>query len=163
MIQHIHTNPKFRPWREDALRHGFASALSLPLLAEGVPYAALVILAGEADAFNQTEVTLLEELAEGLSYGIRALKLKRERKKEKEEQRLLIAVIEQGSEGVLTCDADGTIQYPDPTQIHQVIMNLCTNAADAMREIGGELDIQLEEVSFIPEEGAGIRSPGQGR
>ena len=31
----------------------------------------------------------------------------------------------------------------DPTQIHQVLMNLCTNAAYALRESGGLLDIQL--------------------
>ena len=31
----------------------------------------------------------------------------------------------------------------DPTQIHQVLMNLCTNAAYALRERGGLLDIQL--------------------
>jgi len=31
----------------------------------------------------------------------------------------------------------------DPTQIHQVLMNLCTNAAHAMREKGGILNIQL--------------------
>jgi CheY-like chemotaxis protein len=31
----------------------------------------------------------------------------------------------------------------DPTQIHQVLMNLCTNAAHAMRDKGGILDIQL--------------------
>ena len=34
----------------------------------------------------------------------------------------------------------------DPTQIHQVIINLCTNAAHAMRERGGELSVSLEDV-----------------
>ena len=34
----------------------------------------------------------------------------------------------------------------DPTQIHQVIMNLCTNAAHAMRESGGVLEVLLEGV-----------------
>jgi len=34
----------------------------------------------------------------------------------------------------------------DPTQIHQVIMNLCTNAAHAMREKGGVLEVSLEGV-----------------
>jgi PAS domain S-box-containing protein len=34
----------------------------------------------------------------------------------------------------------------DPTQIHQVLMNLCTNAAHAMRESGGLLQIDLSEV-----------------
>ena len=33
----------------------------------------------------------------------------------------------------------------DPTQIHQVIMNLCTNAYHAMRETGGVLDVSLED------------------
>ncbi|MEE4264470.1 MAG: substrate-binding domain-containing protein [Desulfobacteraceae bacterium] len=34
----------------------------------------------------------------------------------------------------------------DPTQIHQVIMNLCTNAAHAMRAKGGQLNIDLSDV-----------------
>ncbi|MGD8266805.1 MAG: response regulator [Desulfobacterales bacterium] len=35
----------------------------------------------------------------------------------------------------------------DPTQMHQVLMNLGTNAGHAMRERGGTLTIELEEVS----------------
>jgi PAS domain S-box-containing protein len=34
----------------------------------------------------------------------------------------------------------------DPTQVHQVVMNLCTNAYHAMRERGGDLDVSLSEV-----------------
>jgi CheY-like chemotaxis protein len=34
----------------------------------------------------------------------------------------------------------------DPTQIHQVVMNLCTNASHAMRKTGGRLEVSLEEV-----------------
>ncbi len=34
----------------------------------------------------------------------------------------------------------------DPTQIHQIIMNLCTNAFHAMRENGGILEISLKDV-----------------
>ncbi|MFH1842004.1 MAG: ATP-binding protein [bacterium] len=36
----------------------------------------------------------------------------------------------------------------EPTQIHQVIMNLCTNAAQAMEQQGGRLDIALDEVNL---------------
>jgi PAS domain S-box-containing protein len=36
----------------------------------------------------------------------------------------------------------------DPTQIHQVMMNLCTNAAHAMREKGGLLKIELSDVEL---------------
>jgi PAS domain S-box-containing protein len=43
------------------------------------------------------------------------------------------------------CDAQCMV-FADPTQIHQVLMNLCTNAAHAMREKGGVLSVSLEEV-----------------
>ncbi|MDQ5987612.1 MAG: Sensor histidine kinase RcsC [Syntrophus sp. SKADARSKE-3] len=38
------------------------------------------------------------------------------------------------------------IVVADPTQIHQVLMNLCTNAAYAMRTKGGVLSVSLSEV-----------------
>jgi PAS domain S-box-containing protein len=38
----------------------------------------------------------------------------------------------------------------DATQVHQVIMNLCTNAAHAMREKGGILEVSLSEVAVDP-------------
>jgi len=40
----------------------------------------------------------------------------------------------------------------DPTQIHQVIMNLCTNAAQSMQEAGGVLEILLTPVSLDTED-----------
>ncbi|MEZ4526221.1 MAG: response regulator [Desulfobacterales bacterium] len=43
----------------------------------------------------------------------------------------------------------------DPTQIHQVMMNLCTNAYHAMREKGGILSIQVRETE-IPDEDSGF-------
>jgi PAS domain S-box-containing protein len=46
----------------------------------------------------------------------------------------------------------------DPTQLHQVVMNLCTNAAHAMRESGGVLSIGLEDVA-VDERFAGLH-PG---
>ena len=36
----------------------------------------------------------------------------------------------------------------DPTQIHQIIMNLCTNAYQAMRQTGGVLSVTLEETTI---------------
>lgn len=42
-------------------------------------------------------------------------------------------------------DTDGTV-LADPTQIHQLIMNLCTNAYHAMLDSGGVLSISLHEI-----------------
>ncbi|MGD9212663.1 MAG: ATP-binding protein, partial [Desulfobacteraceae bacterium] len=41
-----------------------------------------------------------------------------------------------------------SIVMADPTQIHQVIMNLCTNASHAMQKTGGEMEISLTEVEI---------------
>jgi len=38
----------------------------------------------------------------------------------------------------------------DPTQIHQVLMNLCSNAEHAMRETGGILEVRLERLELEP-------------
>ncbi len=43
----------------------------------------------------------------------------------------------------------------DPTHVHQVLMNLCTNAAHAMQDRGGLLEINLTDVSLSPESDMG--------
>ena len=40
----------------------------------------------------------------------------------------------------------------DPTQMHQIIMNLCTNAAHAMKEAGGTLRIELANIELVKDE-----------
>ncbi|MDO9040887.1 MAG: PAS domain S-box protein [Desulfocapsaceae bacterium] len=40
----------------------------------------------------------------------------------------------------------------DPTQIHQILMNLCTNAYHAMRETGGELGVSLSVVELTTQD-----------
>ncbi len=51
----------------------------------------------------------------------------------------------------------------DQTQIHQVLINLCTNAAHAMREKGGVLEVSLKNIEI--DEGSAIHhhdlSPGK--
>ncbi len=38
--------------------------------------------------------------------------------------------------------------FADPVQMHQILMNLCTNAAHAMRDKGGTLDIRVSKISL---------------
>jgi PAS domain S-box-containing protein len=41
----------------------------------------------------------------------------------------------------------------DPTEIHQIIMNLCTNSAHAMRDKGGVLEVEISSMNIGAEQG----------
>ncbi len=53
--------------------------------------------------------------------------------------------------------------YADTTQIHQIIINLCTNAAHAMREKGGILSIDLDNVDIDSRFSSGIPDLNEGQ
>ncbi|MEW6657114.1 MAG: PAS domain S-box protein [Thermodesulfobacteriota bacterium] len=56
-------------------------------------------------------------------------------------------------------DRSGAV-LADPTQIHQVIMNLCTNACQAMQERGGVLEVTLDNTLLGDyEAGASLQLP----
>jgi signal transduction histidine kinase/ActR/RegA family two-component response regulator len=70
----------------------------------------------------------------------------------KEALKLLRATIPSSIE--IECDIDNTCGpiRGNPTQIHQVIMNLCTNAYHAMQESGGKLEVSLKEIHISYEQ-----------
>lgn len=72
---------EFASWREAALAQGYASVVALPLLSQGEVFGAITIDATEADAFDQAEIRLLEEMAGDLAFGIRTLRNRREQER----------------------------------------------------------------------------------
>lgn len=115
IFHNLLTNPLYRPWREAVEKCGYTSCIALPLIENGKTFGSLVIFDEEPHAFNNEEVQLLEELAEDLSYGIQGLHLKEESTREIEERFMLATVMDQTSDGVITFDADGVIQYINPS------------------------------------------------
>lgn len=79
LCQNTQTDPGFAPWRESARRHGFGSTIALPLIVDGRCIGALAIYAQATDAFDTGEQLLLADLANDLSFGIAALRLRAER------------------------------------------------------------------------------------
>jgi len=79
VVQNILTEPRYKPWQEEASQRGYAAAIALPLLAYQQPFGALNIYATEPDAFDAAEMRLLVELTEDLSYGLVALRNRRDR------------------------------------------------------------------------------------
>jgi signal transduction histidine kinase len=53
-------------------------------------------------------------------------------------------------------DQDAGLILADPTQIHQILMNLCTNAFHAMEEAGGILSLSLKKKVLSQEDLVGV-------
>jgi len=84
IIRNIQTDPRYAPWRAEALKRGYASSIALPLIINTQPLGALNIYAAEPDAFDMEEVKLLTNLANDLSYGIATLRARAERSRAEE-------------------------------------------------------------------------------
>lgn len=76
MCRNMPTDPAFKPWRQDAIKRGYASSIALPLISDGKTFGALTIYSREPDPFSDDEVNLLTELADDLAYGIAAIRLR---------------------------------------------------------------------------------------
>ena len=125
VFHNLLTNPLYGPWRDAAEKCGYASCVALPLIEDGRVFGSLVIFDENPDAFDKEELELLEELAGDLSYGIKALRLKAESKREIDERLMLAAVMDQTSDGVIIFNATGIIQYLNPS-----FVELCGIPAD---------------------------------
>jgi PAS domain S-box-containing protein len=76
MCRNMFTDPNFAPWREQAIKRGYASSIVLPLMAEGRAFGAINIYSKDADPFSDDAVKLLSELADDLALGITTLRLR---------------------------------------------------------------------------------------
>jgi PAS domain S-box len=112
--QNFLSNPNIAPWRESALLRGYQSSIALPLQNEGFTIGALTIYSALPDAFDEGELQLLQELANDLTFGITALRVRVERKKAEDLNRQLSRIVEQTEDTVVVTNCDGIIEYVNP-------------------------------------------------
>lgn len=97
------------PWREAGLKHGYRSAIALPLKGEGGnTFGVLSIYSDEISAFSAEEQRLLEELANDLAFGIVTLR-RREEHNRAEEQIRIAATAFEAQEGIIITDVEQKI------------------------------------------------------
>jgi PAS domain S-box-containing protein len=85
----MHNDPRFAPWRAQALERGYASSIVLPLLYDGQAFGALNIYSKDKNPFSDgDELKLLVELASDFSHGIMLLRMRATAKRAEEALRL---------------------------------------------------------------------------
>jgi len=93
VCRHIDSDPDFSPWREAAHRGGYGSSVALPLLLESHCAGALCVYAARPDAFDQSELALLTELAADLAFGLTALRARAELQRQRQQLQRLAQIV----------------------------------------------------------------------
>ncbi len=130
----VQGDPAYASVKELMARRGFASNLALPLLERKKVIGAISIHAAEADAFDEAEVTLLQELANDLAYGIVTLRTREERNRialaHERDAAILRKSLEDGIQAIAA-----TVEMRDPyTSGHQ--QRVARLAVALAKEIG---------------------------
>jgi PAS domain S-box-containing protein len=74
ICKNMQIDPKFKPWREEAIKRGYASSIVLPIFLNDQVIGALTIYSKETNPFS--EIKLLQELADDISFGLTTLRLR---------------------------------------------------------------------------------------
>lgn len=90
LVKDVRSDPNFAPWREEAIRRGYAACVALPLCAEDGVIGALTVCAPVEDAFDDQEVAVLEQLASDLAFGVVSMRGRAERVRAERELQAII-------------------------------------------------------------------------
>ncbi|MBF0422994.1 MAG: GAF domain-containing protein [Magnetococcales bacterium] len=112
LARNILNDPFFAPWRAQALAHGYASSLAVPLLMETRVIGTLNIYATEPDAFDEDEQRFLNDLTNHVSLGIQSFR-------QDLHARRLLAAMEQTRDMILISDQQGLVQYANQAFLAQ--------------------------------------------
>jgi PAS domain S-box-containing protein len=84
------TDPVFAPWRDEAVRRGYASSIAVPLLEGETAFGAITIYSSDPDPFSDEEVKLLADLTDDLALGITTLRLRTAHAEAEREREILL-------------------------------------------------------------------------
>jgi PAS domain S-box-containing protein len=111
VFRNIVSDPRFSPWRDEAMKRGYASAVGLPLCSEDRCIGGLSIYASESDAFDAAEIELLMGLADDMAYGITAIRTRLERSRSREflieSEKRYRTLFNSASDAIFVCHCDG--------------------------------------------------------
>ena len=78
IVKNNSSSPIFRSFRDEAVKRGYKSTISIPLIHSKKTIGSLNIYAGTNDCFKSSEIKILKEVTNDIAIGIRSLRYKNE-------------------------------------------------------------------------------------
>jgi PAS domain S-box-containing protein len=109
--QSMKNDERFKPWREEALKRGYESSISLPLKIDAKVIGVLTLYSTESTVPSEEEVKLLSELANDFSQGIKILRIRKEKEQAEAELQRQAALIDLSPDAIFVRNLDGAISF----------------------------------------------------
>jgi PAS domain S-box-containing protein len=84
VMRDIASDPRYKPWREEAMKRGYASSAAVPLVYDDKVFGALNVYAALSDAFDEEEIGLLVEVGQDIAFALHNIEVEEERKQAEE-------------------------------------------------------------------------------
>lgn len=144
IVQNVLNDPQLAYMHRDAVQHGYASAIGLPLSNGTTVFGALCFCADEPFAFSEEEVAVLEEFAAIIAFGITAFRLRIERHKDLQERVRYLDALRDNLEGIIEAIGIAIEERHNPYAFeHQ------NRVADMARSIAQEMGFSEERVRGV--------------
>lgn len=101
-------------WKHKAIESGLNSTVCLPLVDKEEIIGIFTVYATQKNAFDDDDLRLLIELSDDLGFGIKSLKIEKEKSIISEQLITFRQAIEQTAESVFITDTKGYIEYVNP-------------------------------------------------
>lgn len=105
------TDERFKPWREEALKRGYESSISLPLKIDQKVIGALTLYSTESAVPSEEEIKLLSEMANDFSQGMKILRIRKEKEQAEAELERQAALLDLSPDAIFVRDIEGTISF----------------------------------------------------
>jgi PAS domain S-box-containing protein len=77
VIEDIVDDPRFGPWKKEALKRGYASVIALPIMYAGEAIGSLAVYSDRTGVFEKEEINFLTEVAGDIALGVRTIRMEK--------------------------------------------------------------------------------------
>lgn len=125
----ISNDPAMLIWRDEALKRGFKSSLTMPVRVDNYTIAQIAIYANKENFFTNEELELMTRINENINYAMNNFAVAEKHKIAQNKLITLSQAIEQSTTAIMITDTNGFFEYANPA--------FCNNTGYNVEELSG--------------------------
>lgn len=125
----IANDPVMSIWRDEALKRGFRSSLTMPIRVDNYTVAQIAMYANRPDFFNEEEMALMTRINENINFAMTNFSLAEKHHLAQAKIDTLTLAIEQSTTSIMITDTNGIFEYAN--------VSFCKSSGYSLEELIG--------------------------